>query len=238
MIRGKKRSSYPSVEGKESLKRLNRDFDRQKKVEQLFTLLKGLSNSRLQKGIITIEAPAKSNLTPFSTEHLKPSNINVNKLARSNANLYNRKVSSASVLDEELVQKKNISSQFLSLLVDKGRLIRHVAVSDQLARKAPLKAQDAQRLSQAKKLLLLQALRREPLPFLDLHVLFGVSKETIRRLVKRGFLSEDWGPKAIGLRFKLSEKGRSYLNKLEAVSKYESKTTRKGLIRLKNRAFL
>lgn len=234
----KKGLNSPSVEGKESLKRLKRGFDGPEKAEQPFTLPRGLPNSKLQKARMIIGVPAKSDLTPFLTEHLNPLNIKVNKLTRSNSSLLNRKVSSASTLSEELMQKENTCSRFLSVLVDKGRLIRHRAIHDQLAGRAPSDTEEAEHLSHAKKLLMLEALEKGPLPFLDLHVLFGVSKQTIRRLVKRGFLSEAWGPKAVGLRFKLSKKGRSYLNELEAASKYESKTTRKDFIRLKNKAFL
>lgn len=234
----KRGSSSPSVEGKGSLKWLNHDFDRPEKAAQLLTLPKGLSNSRLQKSRMIIEAPAKSEFTPFSTEHLKPLNIKVNKLTRSNANLLNRKVSSTAILSEELIQKENTCSRFLSVLVDRGRMIKRRVIHDQLAGRAKPDTEEDERLSHAQKIYLLRALQKEPLTFLDLHVLFGASKQTIRRLVKRGFLNEAWGPKAIGLRFKLSEKGRSYLNELEAASKYESKTTRKDFIRLKNKAFL
>lgn len=48
----------------------------------------------------------------------------------------------------------------------------------------------------------------------ELHVRFGVSKQTVKRLVKNEFLTEMWGPKAIGVRFKLSKKGKRYLKKL------------------------
>jgi hypothetical protein len=185
-----------------------------------------------------IEGMERPSLTPSSAERLKPSNIKVSKLTRSNTGLINRKVSGASVLSDELMQEENTSSRFLSLLVDKGKIIRHKAIRDQPAGNAHSDTEEAECLSHGKKLLLLQALRRQPLPFLDLHVLFGVSKQTIRRLVKRGFLSEAWGPKAVGLRFKLSKKGRSYLNELEAASKYESQTTRRDCIRLRSKAFL
>ena len=234
----KKGSNSPSVEGKGSLKRLKRDFDGPEKAEQPFTLPRGLPSSKLQKARMIIEVPAKSDLTPFLTEHLEPLNVKVNKLTRSNSSLLNRKVSSASTLSEELMQKENTCSRFLSVLVDKGRLIKHRTIHDQLAGRAPSDSEEAEHLSHAKKLRMLEALQEEPLPFLDLHVLFGVSKQTIRRLVKRGFLSEAWGPKAVGLRFKLSKKGRSYLNELEAASRYEPKRTGKDFIRLKDKAFL
>jgi hypothetical protein len=40
---------------------------------------------------------------------------------------------------------------------------------------------------------------------------------------------EEWGPKAIGVRFKLSREGKLYLKELEAAAKYESKMTLLGL---------
>jgi hypothetical protein len=233
----KKGSNSPTVKNKGRLKRLHHDFAGPEKAEQPFTLPRGFSNISVQKARMIIGAPAKTDLTHSSTEHLKPLNIEVNKLTGSNTSLLKRKVSSASILSKEFVQKENTSSRFLSVLEDRGRMIRHRVIRDQLAGRALPDTEEAEHLSHAKALLLLEALEKKPLPFLDLHVLFGVSKQTIRRLVKRGFLSEAWGPKAVGLRFKLSEKGKSHLNDLQAASKYESKTTKRDFIRLKNKAF-
>jgi hypothetical protein len=60
--------------------------------------------------------------------------------------------------------------------------------------------------------------------------------QTVRRLVKNGLLIEEWGPQAIGVRFKPSKKGKLYLKELEAAAKYESKIVEKDFIRLKRRA--
>jgi hypothetical protein len=50
-------------------------------------------------------------------------------------------------------------------------------------------------------------------------------------------LNEVWGPQAVGLRFKLSKKGQDHLKELEAASKYDSRTSNRGVIRLKSRSF-
>jgi len=79
---------------------------------------------------------------------------------------------------------------------------------------------------------------KKPLPFLDVHCRFGVSRETIMTLVKNGFLIEIWGPKAVGMTLKLSNKGKAYLKKLEAASKYEPKMRKNAIIRLKRSTIL
>lgn len=94
---------------------------------------------------------------------------------------------------------------------------------------------EATSLSSAKEILLFQALFKKPSPYLDLHERFGVSKQTIKRLVKNGLLVELWGPRAIGVRFRLTHNGRAHLKELEAAAKYEPKLERKPFIRLKHR---
>lgn len=58
------------------------------------------------------------------------------------------------------------------------------------------------------RLQLFQSMQKEPLPFLDLYVRFGVSKQAIRGFVKREFLTEICGLKGIGVRFKLTNKSK------------------------------
>jgi len=91
-------------------------------------------------------------------------------------------------------------------------------------------------LSHVERIRLFRALLKEPLPFLDLHSCFGVSKQVVGRLAKNGFIKEVWGPKAIGVRFGLTSKGRIYLRELEAAAKYKPMMRETGFIRLKQRA--
>jgi hypothetical protein len=134
----------------------------------------------------------------------------------------------------ELMHKEQESSRFLSISAGTGKLTRHRAT--ELARQGlPWHSRETKRLSFAKRLQLFRALSREPLSFLDLHVRFGVSKQTIRRLVKNHFLVEVWGPNDIGVQFKLTKESKNHLNELETAAKYDSKIVEKSPIRLKNK---
>jgi hypothetical protein len=93
--------------------------------------------------------------------------------------------------------------------------------------------EEGKSLTHAKRILLFQALLKEPMHFLDLHGRFGVSKQIIRGLVKNGFLMEEWGPKTIGVQFQLTKRGRAYLKELEEAAKYEPKMRKKAFIQLK-----
>jgi len=117
----------------------------------------------------------------------------------------------------------------------KAKLAKRRTVAQLLRRKPQPIQENVKSLSYVEKIHLFQALLKEPLAFLDLHVRFGVSKQTIRRLVKNRLLTEIWGPKAVGVRFKLSKKGENYLRQLEAAAKYEPKIKENPLIRLKHR---
>ena len=85
------------------------------------------------------------------------------------------------------------------------------------------------------KLNLFKALADQPLPFLDIRERFGVSKRTIMGLVKKGFLTEEWGPRNIGVKFRLDEKGKSHLRQLEASTRFEAQKQNKIFIRLKQK---
>jgi len=132
--------------------------------------------------------------------------------------------------------KVNLDSSFLNVLVVKGRLTRRSVGNQPMKRETSLSQGGYKPLSHVERIRLFQAMSDQPLSFLDLHARFSVSKQTIRRLVKNGLLMEEWGPKAIGVRFKLSKKGKLYLKELEVAAKYDSKMTENDFIRLKRRA--
>jgi len=193
---------------------------------------------KLRRVRIAGGVPQKSTLNLFSSKFLKSRNVSVNKLAARNAPLLNKKVSNSSVVTGTIMQKEHVAPRFLSMLMGKGTLIKNKVTSQLLGRKVWSDTEERKALSHAKELQLFQALLKEPLPFLDVHVRFGVSKQTIRRLVKNGLLVEVWGPKAIGVRFKLSKKGKIYLKELEAAARYEPGMKEKSFIRLKHRTSL
>ena len=88
------------------------------------------------------------------------------------------------------------------------------------------------------KIRLFQALLKEPLPFLDMRARFNVSRQTITRIVKGGFLKETWGSNGVGLRYKITKKGKSYLKELEEASNFKLRIRESPLTRLKERSFV
>jgi len=115
------------------------------------------------------------------------------------------------------------------------KLTRRRAIDQLIGQSTRSTIEEAKSLSHMEKIRLFQALLEQPLPFLDLRGRFGISKQTIRGLVKNGLLMETWGPKAIGVRFKLTSKGKNYVKRLQAAAKYEPKIREAAFIRLKNR---
>lgn len=89
-------------------------------------------------------------------------------------------------------------------------------------------------LSHMEKIHLFQTLYKRPLSFMDIHSSLGVSRQTIIGLVKSGFLAEFWGKEGVGIRFKLTHKGKHLLKQLEAAARYEPLVKEKPLIRLKH----
>jgi hypothetical protein len=90
-------------------------------------------------------------------------------------------------------------------------------------------------LSQSAKIGLLQTLLKEPLPFLHLHALFGLSKQSMNTLLDAGLLKETWGKRGIGKRLMLTAKGRSYLEQLRKTRKHLLAPKGKRLMRLKHK---
>jgi len=230
------RNDSQKTKGVNSIKSVSPSFDDPKNSKQPRSLPPKVLGNKLRRDRIVGGVPEKSTLNHLSGKILKSRNVSVNKLPMHNASLLSRKVSSSNIVTKTLMQKEHVAPRFLSILMDKGRLIRHKVTTQLLERKVWWNTEEVKRLPHAKRLQLFQTLLKEPLPFLDLHVRFGVSKQTIRRLVKNGILMEVWGPKAIGVRFKLSKKGKTYLKELEAAAKYDSKMKEKDFIRLKQGA--
>jgi len=163
---------------------------------------------------------------------LKSSSLVVGHLSTPAISPIKKRESSRMVM-ASLIQEKSEASEFLSILEGKGRLIRRKPVTPLLGRKIERSSEGGSRLSYAQRLLLLKTLLKRPLSFLDVHSRFGVSKPTIMRLVKNGFLMEMWGPRSVGVRFGLSDKGKAYLKELEAASECEPKMRKSAVIRLK-----
>jgi len=133
--------------------------------------------------------------------------------------------------------KKNESLSKFNAPSSKIKPVKHRTVESLLRYKTRSTQGEVKNISHAEEVLFFQVMLKEPLPFLELHSRFGVSKQTIRRLVKNELLAEMWGSKGIGLRFKLTDKGKSYLKDLEAAARCEPKIGEKAFIRLKHSSF-
>ena len=48
----------------------------------------------------------------------------------------------------------------------------------------------------------------------------------MKGLCKRGLVAEVWGPGTVGLRFKLTQRGKAYLDELKAAAKYDPRFPR------------
>ncbi len=90
-------------------------------------------------------------------------------------------------------------------------------------------------LSYVEKISLFRGLRKESLPFLDIRKRFGVSRQVVKGLVRRGILAEVWGPNEVGVKYRLTAKGEANLKKLETASNFEREQRRKIFINLKQR---
>jgi len=229
-------SVHLKVKGVGNIKSVIPSFGDPNKLKQDSSLPRNVSDVKLQKARIADNVPQKSTLNLFSGEPLKSRNLNMNKIPKRNASLLNKKVSNSSVITGTIIQKEHDTPRFLSTLMNKGTLIKHKVTAQLSGRKVWSDTRENNYLSHAKRLQLFQALLKEPLPFLDLHGRFGVSKQTIRRLIKNGLVAELWGHKDIGVRFKLTKKGKSYLKELEAAARYKPKIREASLIRLKHRS--
>jgi hypothetical protein len=193
-------------------------------------LSSGFEEVRLVNGV-----PSKSTINVFSGKSpLKSQEASRIKLPACDPSFLSKKESGSDLVNGALLRKEHASSRFLSVLVGRGRMVRHKTVQP-AGQGFSWHSKETKRLTYAKRVQLFQALSKKPLSVLDLHVHFGVTKQTIKRLIKNGFLKEVWGSKAIGVRFKLTNRGESHLKELVTTARHDSRITGKNQIRLKTR---
>ncbi len=125
---------------------------------------------------------------------------------------------------------------FPRLGMGKERLVRTSKRRHFLAINRPAKLGRTKSLTASEKLALFTALCNRPLSYLDLHTGFDISKQTIKTFVKNGLIQESWGPRNIGVGFRLTEKGKEYLERLRRAAKLEKDEIKKASIRLKHRS--
>ena len=193
-------------------------------------------SSNIEEMRMVDSVPPKSTMHLFSGESpLKSRKDPGSRLPTRDTSFLNQKESSSDIMvSDAFIKKERGASRFLSVSMGKGRTVRHKAT--QLSGQGvSWHSKVTNRLSCAKRIQLFQALSKEPSCFLDLHVRFGTSKQTIRRLVANGFLREVWGSNSIGVWFKLTDKGNTYLKMLKATSRHDSSIVQKNPVRLKHK---
>lgn len=131
--------------------------------------------------------------------------------------------------------KESLISRFFDSLTSKMKLAHGSVRNKRLRYKTPPNRSERKSLSYMEKLRLFKTLSNKPLPFLEIHKHFAISKQTITRFVEKGLLEEKWGPKDIGVKYRLTKKGRAYLRQLEAATHLESTRWKSIFIRLKMR---
>jgi hypothetical protein len=82
---------------------------------------------------------------------------------------------------------------------------------------------------------LFRSLLDKPLPFLDLHERFSISRHVVAGLVKRGLLEENWSSDGVGVSFSLTSEGKKYLKELTTRSAYKPSMKYKSLTKMKQR---
>lgn len=209
-------------------------FDGPERTEKPLDLPRKFSSSGSQKARIVGGLPVKSKFKHISGETSK-SQFSVDTFSNSNSSLLKRKVKSQRILAPAIIEQEHASSKLLSVLTYTGKMVRNKTDNRFFHTKSMSYASTKERLSELSKLQLFQTLLRQPLSILDLRTRFGISKQTLKGLCKRGLVAEVWGPETVGLRFKLTQRGKVFLDELEAAAKYDSHIAKKGIIRLKNR---
>lgn len=159
-----------------------------------------------------------------------------NGLPKQEISAFTDKKAGAMRIDaSDLKPKMNLDSKFLNLLVAKGRMVRRNRWKQPMWHARSISQDSYKPLSQIERIHLFQAVSAQPLTFLELHERFGVSKQIIEGFVRRGLFKEVWGLKDIGVKFKLSNKGKMHLRELEAAAKTEPQIMKKAIVHLKHR---
>jgi len=142
------------------------------------------------------------------------------------------KMTERGLTQEKLTSKP--TSSFPKLDTRESKLVKKTNVARLLVRR--YHSNDKTKiLTPSEEISLLTALSLQPLSFMDLHSQFKTSKSTVKTLIKNGLIQEVWGPKDIGVKYKLASKGKSHLRKLKTAAKLEIDRIGKARIQLKHK---
>jgi len=211
------------VYGKQIQKRSLNSNAKQLRSEGLLYISK--SSSLLAKDLVAIKSLPKTrnSATKESAHHDHKSSVFSKKLGFTNNPMGQPK------------RDETELSRVPSNLSNKMKLAKNRGNTRRLKWKKRYNSHESKSLSHVEKISLFQVLSNKPQPFLDIHRRFGISKQIVKGFVKRGFFEEVWGPKNIGVQFKLTEKGEAHLKRLEDASHFEQQQRKKIFIRLKHR---
>jgi hypothetical protein len=187
----------------------------------------------LSKGQLHLAAGRGKGFAPTSTTNRNPvkfaSESEVGKFTVENmASFSNERVDEIGNVVTHSKSKANLVSMFLNVHSVHGKPIerRSKILPDRHSR--ALQSSHGL-ISQADRIHLLEALQEQPLTFLELHKHFGVPRQTVKGLLRKRLLAEVWGPKEIGVRFKLTRRGEKHLEELHAAASFDTKKSKKFL---------
>jgi hypothetical protein len=232
---GRENAGKPNSEHAGGLRNSFHRFDGPERTERPLNSLRSFSDSGSSTARVVGGVPVKQNFRHISVEP-SASKFSIDRLSKSDSSLLERKVRDPKILTADLVRRESTSARFLSVMTYTGRMVRNKTDNRLFRTKSMYRANTRERLSELRKLQLFQTLLKQPLSILVLRTSFGISKQTLKGLCKRGLVAEVWGPGPVGLRFKLTQTGKAYLNELEAAAKYDSHVSKRGVIRLKNKS--
>jgi hypothetical protein len=209
-------------------------FDGPERTEEPLNTLRSFSDSGSNKARVVGGVPIAQNFKHISIEP-PASKFSFGRLSKSDSSMLERKVRDPKMFTVDLVRRGNTSARFLSVKTYTGRMVGNNRNDRLLLKQSLGNGNHGERLSESGKLELFRALLKKPLATLELRTCFGVSKQALKGLCKKGLVAEVWGPGTVGLRFGLTRKGKAYLAELRAAAKCDQRISRRGAIRLKNR---
>lgn len=212
-----------------------RRFDGPVRTEGYLNPLRSFSDCRSREARVVGGVPVKSEFRHISVEP-SASKFSIDRFLKDDSSLLEQKVRNPKILTAVLIRREHTSAHFLSVKTDTGRMVGNKSDIRLLRTKSLGSANRGERLSESRKLQLFRTLLKKPLSILNLRAGFGLSKHALKGLCKRGLLAEVWGPGTVGLRFGLTRKGKAYLTELKAAAKYDSRISKRGTIRLKNKS--
>ena len=185
----KENASKPNSEHGVGLRNFVHRFDGPERTEEPLNSLRNFSDSGSNKARVVGGVPVKRNFRHISVEP-SSSKFSIAEFVKKRLFLVGTERENPKIFTADLVRKENTSARFLSVMTYTGRMVGNKR-DDRLLLKKNLKSGNhGERLSESRKLQLFRALLKKPLATLELRTCFGVSKQVLKGLCKRGLLAE------------------------------------------------